>query len=920
MTDDSRHERLKEALYEAQALSGAARRRLLDRLETEDPGLAAEVRSLLAEEPLVDDAGRGITAAAGEVLRQVGARAELSSGVAREIGPYRLLEVIGSGGMGVVYRAEQREPIRREVALKVLGGGLTSGRIAQRFAAEQRALSLMDHPGIARILDAGGDETGTPYIVMELVQGVPITDYCRAARPDRATLLKLFVSVCRAVQHAHQKGIVHRDLKPSNILVVEVDGAPAAKIIDFGIARIVDPPDATRPRTLLTGEGQVLGTLEYMSPEQASGRVRDIDTRTDVYSLGAVLYEMLTGSLPYDLSGKSVPEAIGIIGRDPPRPFRQTRGGGRHLPGDLETITLKSLEKEPGRRYGGVGFLAEDIERYLRAEPIAARRPSTLYQLRTLVRRHRTAVILSGVAMAGLAVFGVSMAILYAGQVREREHAEVEAEKARLVSEFLQETFAAASPEDLGRGATVMQVLDRAIGRLDHSFRAQPSLAATLRNTLGETVRALGDPVRAESLITLSLAERSRLHGDGHRDVFASRLSLAEVAADRGDYARADSIAKDALRRRGADVTPRERREVLRVRGRSAIELDPPLAESLLTEAYDLTVRLHLGDDADIGELLTERGYSAMRSSKFERADSLLHSAVDRLTRVRGPDHPATLMARSNLATCLSWLGRTDEMLALGRDNLVRAERALGPDHPQTAIAHNNMASQLTSVERFREAEPHYRRAVATWERVYGPAHPHLSIGYANVGYVLHCDGRYEEAEAWYRKAVRTAQSSPGSLPGQFLYRNLASVALDRGDLFEAERWARRSIEPAAGIVGPYDLGAGWGALAEIHLASGRPDSAAGCAERAVAILRATAPRLQSHLPYEEVRALAMAARGERARADSILASIREPLVTGKYWFLEKRRALRRAETYYRKAGNSAEAAYYRQALARIQR
>lgn len=917
MTDDSRHERVKEALYEAQALTGAARRGLLERLDAEDPTLAAEVRSLLLESPIVDDAGRGITAAAGEMLRQAGARSELSSGVAREIGPYRLLEVIGSGGMGVVYRAEQKEPIRREVALKVLGGGLTSGRIAARFAAEQRALSLMDHPGIARILDAGGDETGTPYIVMELVAGVPITDYCRTARPDRATLLKLFVSVCRAVLHAHQKGIVHRDLKPSNILVAEVDGAPAAKIIDFGIARILDPPDAARPRTLLTGEGQVLGTLEYMSPEQASGRVREIDTRTDIYSLGAVLYEMLTGSLPYDLSGRSVAEAVGIIGRDPPRPFRQTRGGARHLPGDLETITMKALEKEPGRRYGGVGLLAEDVERYLRAEPIAARRPSTLYQLRTMVRRHRGAVIVAGSTTVGLAVFGVAMALLYAGQIRERERAEIEAEKARLVSEFLQETFAAASPEDLGRGATVMQVLDRAIGRLDRSFRSEPSLAATLRNTLGETVRALGDPVRAESLIARSLAERSRLHGDRHRDVFASRLALAEVAVDRGNYARADSIAKDALRRRGPEATPRERREALRLRGRSALEFDPPLAESLLAEAYDLSVRSGIAGDPEVGELLAVRGYSSMRSSKFERADSLLRAAVDRLTRARGADHPTTLMARTDLATCLGWLGRIDEMIALGRDNLTRTERALGPDHPQTAIARNNLATQLANVDRFRDAEPLYRGAVATWERVYGPAHPHLSIGYANVGYMLQCQGRYEAAEMWYRKALRTAEASAGSRPGLFLYRNLASVALDRGRLDEALRWVRRSLEPGAGVVGPDDVAGGWGLQAEIHLAAGHPDSAEVCAERALAILRASLPQLQNNLPLEEVRAMAMAAQGETARADSLMEAIREPLVTGKYWFVEKRRALLRGEAYYRKTGRAADAAYFRDALAR---
>ncbi|HET9952088.1 MAG TPA: serine/threonine-protein kinase [Candidatus Eisenbacteria bacterium] len=919
MTSDSRHQRVKEAVYEAQGLVGEARLVFLERLDAEDVELAAEVRSLLDEKTRLDATGRGVTAVAADLLRRSGAAADAAAGGVRQVGPYRLLEVIGTGGMGAVYRAEQLSPIHREVAVKLLVGGISVGRLAERFVAEQHALARMNHPGIARILDAGGDETGTPYLVMELVRGAPITEFCREKRLPPRDVLELFVSVCRAVQHAHQKGIIHRDLKPANILVAEVDGKPAAKIIDFGIARVVESDGGPARGALLTGEGQVLGTLEYMSPEQATGRVRQIDTRTDVYSLGAVLYELLTGALPHDLRGLSLTEAISVIANDAPRPFRVTRTAGRRPAGDLETIVRKALEAEPVRRYEGAGALADDVERYLRAEPIVARPPSTFYQLRTTMRRHRSAVLVGGALFVGLVVFGVSMSFLYAGQTRERERAEAEAARAKAVNAFLEESFAAANPNDLGARATAVQVFHRALARIDQAFGAQPDIRASLKHTFGETIAGLGEPIRAESLLTVALSERARIHDDHHPDLFATRLALGGIALERSQFHRADSIAADALLRRGGAATNSEKRDALRLRGRAVYRSDAAVAESLLAVAYELAVSAHPRDESAVGDLLQERGEVAAAREEYGQADSLYRASIGILTRTRGEYHPSTLSAYDKLAMNLAASLAIDSALAVFRANLERHVHVYGPDHVRVADARNNLATSLLRFDQVGEAEQLFRRAVATWERQYGPAHENVAIGYSNVAYSLHCLDRLEEAEAWYRKSLESAVAARLDQNGSLWYRNLAAIAIDRGHLVDAMHWARRAVSWSAGTDFHWQRGVDLQCLAEVHLDAGRPDSALHYEEISLAELRRDQVPETHSGPV--VLALALARTGRVAESDSILSAVRGPLVNGRVdWPVDKRRAYRRLVAHYRGIGRPEEVAYYRAALNRLPR
>ena len=342
------------------------------------------------------------------------------------IGPYKLLQQIGEGGMGVVYMAEQNEPVRRKVALKIIKPGMDSKQVIARFEAEQQALALMDHPNIAKVLDAGTTDSGRPYFVMELVKGQPITEYCDQHRLTPRERLELFVPVCQAIQHAHQKGIIHRDIKPSNILVAEYDEQAVPKVIDFGVAKAINQP--LTEKTMFTAFGQIVGTLEYMSPEQAKVNQLDIDTRTDVYSLGVLLYELLTGTTPFDkqrLRAAAWDEMLRIIREEePPKPSTRLSDSQQSVPsisadrhtepakltklvrGELDWIVMKALEKDRARRYDTASALAADIGHYLQDEPVVACPPSAAYRFRKFARRNKVALAVAGLILLFLILLG----------------------------------------------------------------------------------------------------------------------------------------------------------------------------------------------------------------------------------------------------------------------------------------------------------------------------------------------------------------------------------------------------------------------------------------------------------------------------------------------------------------------------------
>jgi serine/threonine protein kinase len=445
--------RVKAILIAARELPRDQRAAFLERECGDDAALRAEVESLLAHEtgaPSLIGTG-GLGRGLGAELPRSLARA-LGEETPERIGPYRILEVLGEGGMGTVYRAEQTEPIRREVALKLVRRGLDGTRAAARFEVERRALALMNHPNIARVLDAGTDETGRPYFVMELVRGDPITSFCDREKLSVRERVELMIPICRAVQHAHRKGILHRDLKPSNVLVAREDGKPVPKVIDFGIAKAVQ--DTPAPGTLLTAEGQLVGTPEYMSPEQAGVIEAEVDTRTDVYALGVILYELLTGRRPHRFRNATPLELHRVLSRDEPeKPSTactrepeeaasvaanagRARGVSptrlrRELAGDLDTIVLMALRREPERRYGSAEHLAEDLRRYLDGLPVLARKDTVRYRAGKFARRHRVAVGAAAVLVLSLAVLAVTMTVQSARVARERDRAVVAEARAR---------------------------------------------------------------------------------------------------------------------------------------------------------------------------------------------------------------------------------------------------------------------------------------------------------------------------------------------------------------------------------------------------------------------------------------------------------------------------------------------------------
>ena len=456
----------------------------------------------------------------------------------RTIGPYRLLQLVGEGGMGEVWLAEQTHPVRRKVALKVIKAGMDTAQVVTRFEAERQALALMDHPAIATVYDGGSTPEGRPYFAMEYVKGEAITTYCDRQRLTTQARLELFVQVCEGVQHAHQKGVIHRDLKPSNVLVTIQGDRPVPKIIDFGVAKAT--AQHLTERTLYTELGVMIGTPEYMSPEQAEMGGLDIDTRTDVYALGVILYELLTGALPFDrkeLRQAGFAEIQRMIREEePPRPStRLTQLGpastqaatnrrteirrlASDLRGDLDWVTMKALEKDRTRRYETANALAVDVRHHLSHEPVSAGPPSAAYRAKKFVRRHRFGVAVAATLVLMLLIFGVTMTVQAQRIAMERDRANREAETAKQVSSFLVGMFETTNPfEGRGKNVPVGDVLDRGAQRITTELRDQPEVRATLMDTMGRVYYDLGVYDKAAELVKEALAYRQRTLGGEQR-------------------------------------------------------------------------------------------------------------------------------------------------------------------------------------------------------------------------------------------------------------------------------------------------------------------------------------------------------------------------------------------------------------------
>ena len=602
------------------------------------------------------------------------------------IGPYHLLKCIGQGGMGEVWLADQTSPVRRRVALKLIKAGMNTREVVARFASERQALAVMDHPAIAKVFDAGATPEGTPYFVMEYVAGVPITQYCDQHRLTIRERLELFVQVCSGVQHAHQKAMIHRDLKPTNILTTQVDGKPVPKIIDFGIAKAISP--SLTEETMLTRVGALIGTPEYMSPEQAH-LGEDVDTRTDVYSLGVVFYELLVGALPVDLTTDRSLAFHELLRRireeDAPRPSTKLRTAAQHAPiiagnrriepaalskqlkGDLDAIALKALEKDRSRRYGSPAEFAADIERHLRSEPVVAVAPSLAYHARKFVRRHRIIVTASvAVTMAACALIG-SLLISSVRIARERDRANREAQAAERVADFLVGTFKVADPDQSrGNKITAREILDGGARRIDADLASQPYLQARLMVTMSRVYEGLGLYDAARQLVEKAIPLQRRVLGPEHRETLVSQQLLAAILQKEAHFSDSEKLYQETIQKQERAFGPDD--------------ID--------------TLRTKSG----LGTVLFEEG-------RYADAEKLLTKVVQTTDRVAGPRSPESLAALHTLAIAYDGLRNYGKEAALDEELYQRRLQELGTDHPDTVSSMQNLARVYFRLGRFSEAE-----------------------------------------------------------------------------------------------------------------------------------------------------------------------------------------------------------------------
>ena len=775
-----------------------------------------------------------------------------SEGPGSRIGPFTLLRQIGEGGFGVVFEAEQEQPVKRRVALKVIKLGMDTREVIARFDAERQALAMMEHPHIARVLDAGATDSGRPYFVMELVDGEPIASYCDQNRLSIDERLRLFEQVCEAVQHAHTKGVIHRDLKPNNVLVSTHDDKPFAKVIDFGIAKATS--GHLTEKTLATELDQIMGTPLYMSPEQASGSA-DIDTRSDIYSLGVILYELLTGTTPVEATSlrSAVFAEIQRIIRDvePPRPSvrlsqatttasttatqrnSDPRKLARTVQGELDWIVMKAIEKERGRRYETANGLAMDLRRYLAAEPVLAAPASASYRLQKFVRRNKGAVaagsLIAASLLVGIAGFAWQARIAQARATELEQVSKFQAEMlgqvdpteaGRLLSEDVRSRYAAAlakgnGPEaeratqiatfdaqwqqinatDAARDLIDRTILKPAVAAIDKQFNNQPQVDATLRQVLADRYVGLGLYDAALPLQQHALATRKRVLGEDKAETLTSINNLGELLYSQGKLGEAEVYFRESLEKRRKVLGELHPDTLISINNLGVVMVGQgklSSAEPYIRESLEKTRRVLGEDHPDTLESINNLATVLMEQHKLREAESYFREALPKFRRVLGVDHQNSLLAINNLAAVLTQEGKQKEAESYYRESVERHRRVLGERHPETLLSLSGLGTLLVNQGKLSEAEPYLSEALASSRQALGDEHPATLLNLRSMGSLLDLQGNYAEAEkllAPFEAANRRSFTGSNSYRLANFLKSLGNARKGLGKFASAEKY-----------------------------------------------------------------------------------------------------------------------------------
>jgi non-specific serine/threonine protein kinase/serine/threonine-protein kinase len=724
--------------------------------------------------------------------------------------------------MGEVWLAEQSAPVKRHVALKIIKAGRYDKSALIRFDLERQALALMDHPAIAKVFDAGSTAEGQPYFAMEYVAGLSITQYCDEKRLSPNERLLIFTKVCEGVQHAHQKAIIHRDLKPTNILVVEVDGKPVPRVIDFGLAKAIS--EQSESGTLVTRAGGLVGTPGYMSPEQMDPMVADVDTRADVYSLGVVLYELLTGVLALDAKqweSKPFHEVLRQVHEEEPtspstrlssdpaaaaiaeKRSTDLRELASMLRGDLDWITLKALERDRTRRYGTPAELASDLGRYLRNEPVIARPPTLVYRTKKYVQRHKFGVAAATAAALLLVAFGVMQAVQLRRTTRERDRAD-------RVTKFMTGMFKVSNPSEArGNAVTAREILDKSSKDIETGLRKDPELQAQLMETMAQTYAGLGLYRRAQGLVEHARAIQSSLFGERKRETLASESYLAQLLRAQGHLPEAEKLLQTTIEAQRQVLGPNDPDTLASMDRLGYVYANgarPADAESLFRQTLSAERKVLGPDDPQTLGTLNELAEVLTPQGRYTEADQIYGELIAAQKRTLGPDHPATLLSMSHAAENLEEEGRLQEAEELYSNVIAAQRRVVGPEHPQTLRAMTMLAVTMMKEGRYAEADKLQSQVIEIKARVLGPTHTSTLQSMEMEALNLSREGRYADSEKMFRDVIETAEKTdqPATVAEAWYYFACAEAARGRPD--EAFTDLYHAIEN--GLISPGELSA----------------------------------------------------------------------------------------------------------------